>query len=46
MYLIRWFKIRYPSKTDAADFSLLFKNLQGGGIDGLLQTLKAEFGNI
>lgn len=46
MYLIKWFKIRYPSQTDVSDFSLIFKNLQGVGVDGLLKTLKSEFKNI
>jgi hypothetical protein len=28
LYVVRWFKIRYPNKVNVSDFSLLFKNLK------------------
>jgi hypothetical protein len=27
MYIMKWFKVRYPDRIDASNFSLIFKNL-------------------
>ena len=28
IYVIKWFKVRYPDKINIANFSLLFKNIK------------------
>lgn len=32
LYLMKYFKIRYPQKTDVSHFSLLFKNIKSDKI--------------
>jgi hypothetical protein len=46
LYVIKWFKIRYPDKVDVSHFSILFKNLKSDNIEDLLRNLKQEFGDF
>ena len=36
LFIVKWFKIRYPPKTNIASFSLFFKNLQNDDVNELL----------
>jgi hypothetical protein len=46
MYLMKWFKIRYPDKVDVSTYSLMFKNLKTDDLEDTLNKLKKEFGNF
>ena len=45
LYVVKWFKARYPDKPSASNFTLLFKNVEGS-VDELVGSLKAEFGEF
>ena len=40
LYVMKWFKVRYPDKKTTADFSLVFKNLKTNNIEDLLVKLR------
>jgi hypothetical protein len=40
LYVIKWFKIRYPDKLQISNYTLIFKNIQTDNIDHLLEKLK------
>jgi hypothetical protein len=40
LYLMKWFKIRYPQKADISGFALLFKNLNSPNLEDLINKLR------
>jgi len=40
LYVMKWFKVRYPDKITTADFSLIFKNLKTNQIEDLIEKLR------
>ena len=40
LFIIKWFKTRYPLKLNIAHYTLLFKNLKNDSITELLSTLR------
>jgi hypothetical protein len=41
LYIMKWFKSRYPDKQNVANFSLLFKNLPTDDLEYLLTQLRS-----
>jgi hypothetical protein len=39
LYVVKWFKARYPDKMNSSNFSLLFKNLKNDKLEDLLEHL-------
>jgi len=44
LYIMKWFKTRYPDKVNVSNFSLFFKNLASDNVEDLLTKLRNEFG--
>ena len=44
LFIIKWFKMRFPPKVNIANFSLLFKNLKKDDISELVDQIKKETG--
>lgn len=40
MYIVRWFKIRYPEKVGITAYALLFKNIRENNIEALIKKLQ------
>jgi hypothetical protein len=36
LFIVKWFKVRYPPKMNLANFSLIFKNLKNDKVDELI----------
>ena len=46
LYIMKWFKTRYPDKVNVSNFSLFFKNLASDKVEDLLTKLRNEFGHF
>lgn len=46
LYIVKWFKVRYPTKINISSFSVLFKNLKSDNIQDLLDKLKRKVGDF
>jgi hypothetical protein len=46
LYVMRWFKVRYPDRVDISNFTLLFKNLPTPNLEDLISRLRSEFGEF
>ena len=44
LFIVKWFKVRYPPKKNISNFSLIFKNLKKDEIDSLLDKIKKDIG--
>jgi hypothetical protein len=41
LYIIRWFKVRYPDRVEISSFALLFKNLPTPNLEDLISRLRS-----
>ena len=46
LFIVKWFKVRYPPKPNIADFSLLFKNLKSDKMEDLLARIRGKIGEF
>lgn len=46
LYVMKWFKVRYPDKVDISSFALLFKNMPTNNLEDLVTQLRNEFGDF
>lgn len=44
LFIVKWYKLRFPAKKTIANFSLIFKNLKNDQIDLLLNQIKGKVG--
>jgi hypothetical protein len=46
LFIVKWYKLRYPAKKTIANFALIFKNLKNDQLEHLLNHIKSKLGEF